>query len=127
MINGSNNIAATGDKSDSLDSNRIGDYETYFWNDVYGKVFEKDLPDAYDKIVHWKRNLFMMPSGMVGKKYIDEVTHLLKLWIQDSPLKSIALKVMHVISALLLPKSSKNLKSKDHLVSLERHLKLWEE
>ena len=53
-INDSNNIAATSDKSDSHDSNGNGDYETYFWNDVRGTVFEKDLTDAYEKIVHWK-------------------------------------------------------------------------
>ena len=59
-----------------------------------------------------------------GEKNIDEVTRLLKLWIQDSPLKSIALKAIHVMPALLLQKPSKNSKSKDHLVSLERRLKL---
>ena len=98
MINDSNNIAATSGKSDSHDPSGNGDYETYFWNDVRGAVFEKDLTDAYEKIVHWKRNLFMMPSGVAGKKYIDEVTRLLKLWIQDSPLKSIALKAIHIQS-----------------------------
>ena len=34
--------------------------------------------DAYERIVHWKRN-FMMPSGSAGEKYIKEVTRLLKL------------------------------------------------
>ena len=66
----------------------------------------------------------MMPSGAARKECIDEVTRLLKLWIQDLPLKSIALKAIHVMPALLLQKPSKNSKSKDHLVSLERHLKL---
>ena len=79
----------------------------YFWNDVRGTVFEKDLNDAYEKIVHWKRNLFKMSCGAAGKKYIEEITRLLKLWIQDSPLKSIALKAVNVIPALLLQKPSK--------------------
>ena len=35
-------------------------------------------------------DLLMMPSGAAGKKYIKEITRLLKLSIQDSPLKSIA-------------------------------------
>ena len=69
----------------------------------------------------------MMPSGAAGEKYIEEITRLLKLWIQDLSLKSIALKAIHVMPALLLQKPSKNSKSKDHLVSLERCLKLWEE
>ena len=68
----------------------------------------------------------MMPSGAAGKKHTNEVTRLLKFWIQDSLLKSITLKV-HVMPALLLQKPSKNSKSKDHLISLERCLKLREE
>ena len=69
-----------------------------------------------------------MPSGAAGKKYIEEIiTRLLKLWIQDSPLKSIALKAVNVIPASLLQKPSKNSKSKDHSLSLERRLKLLEE
>ena len=94
---------------------------------VHGTVFKKDLKDAYEKIAHCKRNLFIMPSGAAGEKYIEEITRLLKLWIQDLPLKSIAFKAIHVMPALLLQKPSKNSKSKDKLVSLERRLKLWEE
>ena len=56
-INGSNNIAATNDKSDSHDSNGNGGYETYFWNDVRGTLFEKDLNDAYEKIIRKDRTL----------------------------------------------------------------------
>ena len=67
-----------------------------------------------------------MPSGAAWKKYIEEITRLLKPWIQDSPLKTIALKAIHVTPVLLLQKPSKNSKSKDHLVSLEKCLKLWE-
>ena len=69
-----------------------------------------------------------MPSGAAGKKYIEGIiTRLLKLWIQDSPLKSIALKAINVIPALLFQKPSKDSKSKDHSLSLERRLKLFEE
>ena len=68
-----------------------------------------------------------MPSGAAGKKYIEEITRLLKLWIQDSLLKSTGLKAIHVMPVLLLQKPRKNSKSKDHLVSLDRCLKLWEE
>ena len=123
-INDSNNIVADNDNSASHDSNGDGDHETYFWNKIRGTVFDKDLTDAYGKIVHWKRNLFIMPSGTVGKKYLEEKTACLwKLWIQNSSLKTVAIKAMHIMPVLLLQKPSKNSKSKDHLVSLERRLK----
>ena len=59
------------------------------------------------------------------KNYIEEITRLLKLWIQDSPFETDALKAIHLMSTLLLQIPSKN--SKNHLISLERRLKLWEE
>ena len=108
VINDTNKVVVANDKSKSHKSNGNGGYKMYFWNDVRGTVF---------KIVHWKQNLFMMPNGAPGKKYIEEITRLLKLWIQDLLLKSIALKAIHIMPALLLQKPSKNLKLKDHLVS----------
>ena len=59
------------------------------------------------------------------KNYIEEITRLLKLWIQDSSFETDALKVIHLMPTLLLQIPSK--KSKNHLISLERRLKLWEE
>ena len=108
VINDTNKVVVANDKSNSHKFNGNGGYEMYFWNDVRGTVF---------KIVHWKQNLFMMPNGAPGKKYIEEITRLLKLWIQYLLLKSIALKAIHIMPALLLQKPSKNLKLKDHLVS----------
>ena len=58
---------------------------------------------------------------------IEEVTRLIKLWINDTPLRKIALKAVHVMPALLLQKPSKSSKSKDHHAALERRLNLWEE
>ena len=50
----------------------------------------------------------MLPSVVVEKKYIEEITRLLKLWIQDSPLKTFALKArIRYISASLFFKSKR--------------------
>ena len=57
---------------------------------------------------------------------LEEVICLMKLWINDTPLRKIAWKAVHVMPALLLQKRSKSLKSKDY-AALERKLKLWEE
>ena len=40
----------------------LGDYD--------GHVLEKNLNAIYDIIVYWKKNLFMFPTGRVGKDYI---------------------------------------------------------
>ena len=50
----------------------------------------------------------MLPSGAAEKNYIEEVTRLMKVWINDTPLREIALKAVHIMPALLLQKSSKS-------------------
>ena len=70
-----------------------------WWQEV---TIEKDLNNGNEKIVRWKKNLFMLPSGAAGKRYVEEVTRLMKLWIQDTPLKSISLKAVHIMPVLLL-------------------------
>ena len=43
----------------------------------------------------------MLPSGAAGKNYTEEVTRLIKLWINDTPLKEIVLKAVNIIMLLL--------------------------
>ena len=66
----------------------------------------------------------MVPTGASGKKFLNEITRLFDQWANDTPLKNIALKTIHVIPALLLQKPSRKSKARDHLIALERRLKL---
>ena len=106
-------------------------YETrklnFKWNQVEGEKFFNDLNTVYDKIVYWKKNLFLLPSGHGGKQYVKELTRIINSWTNNSPLRTIAMKAIHVMPALLLQKPSKKSKSKDHMLALERRLKLWDE
>ena len=73
------------------------------WNQVEGEKFFNDLNTVYDKIVYWKKNLFILPSGRGGKQYVKELTRIINSWTNNSPLRTIAMKAIHhVISALLL-------------------------
>ena len=101
--------------------------EKFYWNTVPGSVYQKDLEEAYEQIVHWRKNVFMVPTGASGKKFINEITRLFDQWTNDTPLKGIALKAIHVMPALLLQKPSRKSKARDHLIALERRLKLWGE
>ena len=78
------------------------DREKFYWNTVPGSVYQKDLEEAYEQIVYWRKNVFMVPTGAPCKKFINEITRLFDQWTNDTPLKSIALKAIHVMSALLL-------------------------
>ena len=61
----------------------------------------------------------MEPNGAVGKQFMDEISKLLNIWTNGTPLKNIALKAIHLMPALLLQKLSKASKAKDHLKALE--------
>ena len=65
-------------------------------------------------------------TGAAGKKFIDEISRLVNLWTNDTPLQNIALKAIHVMPALLIQKPNKASKAKKHLKALERRLRLWE-
>ena len=99
---------------------------TYKWGEYDNFSFEKSLNFIYEKIVFWRKNLFLLPTGGAGKWYIDEITRLINEWLSNSPLKSIAFKLIMIMPNLLLQKPSKNSKAKDHLAALERRRELWQ-
>ena len=101
--------------------------EPFYWNEKPGKTFVNELNNAYDKIVYWRKNLFLLLTGAAGESFINEMTRMINAWVYDTPIKDIALKALHVMPALMLQKPSKNSKSKDHLKSLERRFEIWTE
>ena len=40
-------------------------------------LFKRNLSLAYEKIVYWKKILFLLPSGLGGKSFIDEISRLM--------------------------------------------------
>ena len=100
--------------------------EKFYWNERKGSNFLRDLDTAYEQIVYWQQNLFLLPTGKVGKKFIREIIRLINCWIDKTALKPIALKSIMVMPALLLQKPSRTSKSKDHFLALTRRIELWE-
>ena len=35
----------------------------FVWGDVDGLTFSRLINDAYEEVVHWRRNIFLVPSG----------------------------------------------------------------
>ena len=129
--NTANLNASSNNESDETSDNEVHEpeqqHEDFYWNTVHGRIYQKDLEYAYNQKVYWRKNIFIVPTGAAGKKFIDEISRLLNLWTNNKSLKNIALKAIHVMPALLLQKPSKTSKAKDHLKAIERRLRLWEE
>ena len=58
--------------------------------------FTRYLSDAYSELVHWRRNVFSIPSGKCGKELISEIARLLQAYAEATALESIALKAVTV-------------------------------
>ena len=85
------------------------------WGRINGEVFSQQITRSYEEIVKWKRNVFLVPSGKVGKSFIQELARLYQAYADESPLECIALKACAVMQCLLLPKPHSKSKTKEHI------------
>ena len=54
-----------------------------------GSVYQRDLEETHEQIVYCRKNVFMIPTGAYGKKFINEITRPFDWCTNDTPLKSI--------------------------------------
>ena len=95
------------------------------WGEKDGNTFCNMIASAYSEVVHWRRNVFMIPSGKAGKMFIRELATLYQAYADATSLECVALKACTVQQCLLLQKPHAKSKAKEHAVHLERRLKLW--
>ena len=95
-------------------------------NSTKGEVQVKDINAADYEIIHWKKNLFKVPSGKARKNFILELAKWLEHYNTKSNYQNIALKVFVILPALL-QKPSKTSKAKDHGNKLEIRFQLWKD
>jgi len=50
---------------------------SFSWNGtIEGSAFVNRVTTAYDEVVRWRRNLFVVPFGNVGKEFMEELARL---------------------------------------------------
>ena len=94
----------------------------FTWGRLNAQTFIGQIQDAYDKVIHWRRNVFLVPSGSAGCCFVDELANLFREYGEASALESIVLKTSTVYCVLLLQKHSRTSKAHDHSQCLERRL-----
>ena len=52
-------------------------YPNKDWHDMTGLQFTQTIDNIYDEIVHWRKNLFKLPSGTAGRSFISLLTNSL--------------------------------------------------
>ena len=69
--------------------------------------------------------MFRLPSGSVGKAFLDEMTRLVDLYTNKTGFESTALLALTVFGPLILQKPSKNSKNKEHIIYMKKRLEQW--
>ena len=62
----------------------------FIWGSKDGNSFSQLITRAYAEVAHWRRNLFTVPTGNIGKEFVRETTRLLDAFNQKSRLEPIA-------------------------------------
>ena len=104
---------------------RIADNLNFVWGDVDGATFSSLLDQVYNEIVHWRRNIFPLPTGGGGKMFVCELSRLFNAYYPGSSLEGIALKAAMSLPILILQKPFSKSKASDHIQCIQRRLKLW--
>ena len=113
-----------------LESEQLPDFipvqpASFKWGEIEGEAFCQDIQECYNQIVHWRRNLFKVPSGQAGKSFVRGLTRMFQSYADASALETVALQAAMVMPALLLQKPHAKSKAKEHNVHLNRRLKQW--
>ena len=87
--------------------------------------YREEIDNAYNELMHWKRNLFDLPKGTLGKTFISELTKLINRWSSKSPNRDICIKALIVMPSLILQKISNKWKTSKIKSHVDRRLNLW--
>ena len=98
---------------------------TWESGEVSAEQFIKSVKAAYSEVVHWRRNVFSVPSGKAGKAFVSEMAWLFQSYAEGSPLESIAITAAMILPPLLLQKPTPKSKARDHVRCLECRLQCW--
>ena len=98
-------------------------------DEVSSEQFIQSINTAYAEVVHWKRNIFYVPSGKAGKAFANELARLFRSYADSSALECIALKAAMILPPFLLQKPTPKSKARDHTVCFRAStskLESWE-
>ena len=85
---------------------------------ITGSIFCEQIHKAYESIVHWRHNLFLVPFGSVGSHFVIGLAKLYESYGSASAMESIALKAAMVLPPLLLQKPHRQSKFRENIKCL---------
>ena len=68
------------------------------------------IDQTYQKNVHWRSNIFKIPSGKQGKAFVKEMAHLFTCYAEGSSMGRIALKMAMIFPSIGIAETILNIK-----------------
>ena len=101
---------------------------SFSWGNIDGEDCCKIIDDCYNEAIHWRHNLFRVPSGSARNSFVSELSCQFQAFGEESSQESIALTAAMLFPILMLqnPKFL-HLNSKAASSHLSRRLVLWRE
>ena len=90
-------------------------------------VSSLEIINASNEITSWRKNIFLVPYGKIGREFSDQITKRINDWNNSTESHHIALKAAFVLLALVLQKPSQKSKARDHQKCLAKRLELWKD
>ena len=101
--------------------------ENFQWGAKNGKETASKIAEIYERVVYWRPNLFELPSGRLGKMFVDETARLFESITQGNPLERVAFKAIAIMAHMILQKTHRNMKAKEIKETFEARMKRWQE
>ena len=57
--------------------------QNLLWGNKTFEEVSQDVTSAYEEVVYWRKIIFKLPSGAVGKEFIKETTKLIEIWNEE--------------------------------------------
>ena len=97
----------------------------FTWGTFSGPEMANAITKTYDEIIHWRHNLFLVPSGNTGNSFVLELARLLQVFADGFSMESVCMKAITILQVLVLQKPSHTSKSRDHTKHLKRRMDIW--
>lgn len=108
----------------SMDSSTTTDFTRGLWAQPEADM-RLVVQSLYNKVVHWKRNIMMVPLGASGREFVKEAARLVSSFSQASKWRSMAWALLTIACHLLLQKPLGSGRLENHAKCLHERIKMW--
>ena len=83
------------------------------------------ISSAFDEVVHWRKRFFKIPTGSVGKDFVNLIAAKLRSFVDSAGTNASAMYNLSVLPSLMLQVTHSKSKAKANADHLQRRMALW--